>query len=113
MSVLVDLDLVSHIMYLREGCINPGDEEQVDRYEKKIAEWHRDVVEKNPKFDSTKIPTKEEMSSVFYKVVNNFEGYWCEGEECKCDCSHWVIHESLSTCWECTHDPCACRAPLV
>jgi hypothetical protein len=38
MSVLVDLNVVSKIMYLREGYINPGDEQKVDRYKKKITE---------------------------------------------------------------------------
>jgi hypothetical protein len=113
MSVRKDLDLVSQIMYLREGDINPGDEEKVDRFEKKIAEWQRDVVEKDPKYDGSKTPSKEDISSAFFKLVNNFEGYWCEGEECQCDRSHWVVHDSPTTCWECMHDPCACRAPLV
>jgi hypothetical protein len=54
MSIRLDLDLVSQIMYLREGDINPGDEEKVDRYEKKIAEWQRDVVEKNTSLIATK-----------------------------------------------------------
>jgi hypothetical protein len=57
--------------------------------------------------------TKMEILEAFSQIEHNFEGYWCQGEECKCERAHWVIHDSKSTCWECMHDPCACRGPLV
>jgi hypothetical protein len=109
----LDLDVVSQIMYLREGEINPGDEEKVIRFEKKISEWKQDILDKIVTKPGSSIPTKDDISSDFVALENSFGGYWCEGEKCHCDRSHWVIHDSDSNCWECMHDPCACRAPLV
>jgi hypothetical protein len=40
----IDLPLVSLVMYLQEGEINPGDEGKVIRFEKKMSDWRRDVV---------------------------------------------------------------------
>jgi hypothetical protein len=110
-----DLSLVCQIMYLSEGFVSPGDEDKIARLEKKISEWKRDVVDKeNKKINCLpRNPTKEEMASEFSALENNFDGYWCEGEECKCLRTHWVIHASASTCWDCMHDPCACSPPLV
>ena len=48
-----------------------------------------------------------------FNLENNFNGYWHEGEKCRCTRTHWVIHDSKSNCWECMHDPCACILPLV
>ena len=104
----LDLDLVSQIMYLREGEVNPGDEAKVARYEKKLSDWKRDVHGK-----SQIIATKEDMSSEMHQLATNLEGYWCEGVKCMCERTHWVLNESMTNCWECMHDPCACGAPLV
>jgi hypothetical protein len=39
----LELCLIGKIMYLEEGQIQPGDEEKVDRAERKISEWQRNV----------------------------------------------------------------------
>jgi hypothetical protein len=104
----LDLNLVSQIMYLREGEVNPGDEAKVVRYESQLSDWKRDVHG-----NSKIIPTKEDMSSEMHQLGNNFGGYWCEGVKCMCERTHWVLNESPTNCWECMHDPCACGAPLV
>ena len=97
----------------RKGNVNAGDEKKVARFEKKISELKRDVGNKKKwKFEANK-PSKQEMSSDIFELKNNFGGYWCQGEECTCIRSHWVIHSSKSNCWECMHDPCAYRPPLV
>lgn len=108
----LELSLVAQVMYLQYGDVNPGDEEKVARYERKLEEWKRDVVDKAP------IPglgqrTKEEMSNDMWQCENDFNGFWCQGDQCLTKRSHWVLHESATTCWECMHDPCACRLPLV
>jgi hypothetical protein len=59
MTMSLDLALVSQIMYLREGEINPGDDDKVIRYEKKMADWKCDVVDRK----LNKVPTREDMSS--------------------------------------------------
>ena len=111
-----DLDLVSQIIYLRDGEINPGDEAKAVRCDNKIADWKRDVVDHVDKTKDSSVlgekPTKEEITSALFKLEGNFAGYWCEGKECACDRTHWVIHARESHCWDCMHDPCACRAPL-
>jgi hypothetical protein len=35
----LDLPLVSLVMYLQEGEINPGDEVKVISFEKKMSDW--------------------------------------------------------------------------
>jgi hypothetical protein len=103
----LDLPLVSLVMYLQEGEINPGDEGKVIRFEKKMSDWRRDVV------GGLKNLTREDMSSNMCQVENGFNGYWCEGVKCLCVRTHWVLHESESFCWDCMHDLCACSTPLV
>jgi hypothetical protein len=39
-----ELPLVSQVMYLREGDVKPGDEAKVERLERKLSEWKRNVV---------------------------------------------------------------------
>jgi hypothetical protein len=116
----LELCVISQIMYLEEGEIQPGDEEKVDRFEKKISEWQRDVVGKDlvkpPTYDSQNVRPKKwktEICNAFHEIERDFGGYWCQGEECQCNRSHWVIHASATTCWECMHDPCACDGPLI
>jgi hypothetical protein len=65
----LELSLVAQVMYLQYGDVNPGDEEKVARYERKLEEWKRDVVDKAP------IPglgqrTKEEMSNDMWQCEN-------------------------------------------
>jgi hypothetical protein len=91
------LCLVSQIMYLREGEVTPGDEAKVERYEKKLANWKRDFIDV---VKSTNQRTKEEISGDMFKVGNSFDGYWCEGEKCLCERTHWVLYYS-KTCQGC------------
>ena len=115
----LDLCLVSQVMYLRDGEINPGDEAKVARLEKKIMDWKRDIVDnENQNYaESTEpkptIPTRLEMTNDMLELENKFNGYWCEGEKCGALRTHWVLNESISNCWSCMHDPCACSPPLV
>ena len=103
----LDLPLVSMVMYLQEGEVIPGDEGRVIRFEKKMADWTRDVI------DGSKNSTRTEMLPDMLQVENGFDGYWCEGLKCLCARTHWVLHASESFCWDCMHDPCACSTPLV
>jgi hypothetical protein len=112
-TMSLELSAVSKIMYLREGDINEGEEDKVARFEKKMFEWQRDVVEKNASSSETRKHTKEELSDAIFQLEHGFGGYWCQGEECACPRSHWVVHESDTNCWDCMHDPCACNPPLV
>jgi hypothetical protein len=59
-----------------------------------------------PLLSKTKKHTKEELSNAIFELEHGFGGYWCQGEE-------WVIHTSVTDCWDCMHDPCACNTPLV
>ena len=44
-TMSLDLPLVSLVLYLQEGEVNPGgDEGRVTRFEKKMLDWRRDVV---------------------------------------------------------------------
>jgi hypothetical protein len=70
----LDFDVVSQIMYAREGEVQPGDEVKVARYESKMFDWKRDVVVKGADNQST----AEDMSHELNKLQNNFGGYWCE-----------------------------------
>ena len=45
----LDLNVVSHIMYLHEGVVNPGDEAKMVRYKQKISDWQCDEVDKEIK----------------------------------------------------------------
>jgi hypothetical protein len=51
----LDLPLVSLVMYLQEGEVNPGDEGKVIRFEKKMSDWRRDVVGGSTRRTTTKI----------------------------------------------------------
>jgi hypothetical protein len=94
----LDLSLVSLVMYLQEEEINPGDEGNVIRFEKKMSDWRRYVV------GGSKNLTREDLSSNMC---------WCEGVKCLCARTHWLLQESESFCWDCMHNPCACSTPLV
>jgi hypothetical protein len=102
-----ELPLVSQVMHLREGEVEPSDEAKVERLERKLSEWKRDVVRAGKKMPT---PSREDMASNMVDVENNLEGYWCKREKCMNSRTHWVLH---SSCWDCWHDPCACLAPLV
>jgi hypothetical protein len=52
----LELDLVSQVMYLRDGEVNSGDEAKVERLESKMSDWKRDVIGDSKNF------TREEMS---------------------------------------------------
>ncbi len=93
--------------------MRPGDENKVIRFEQKIAGWKRDVVDKKRELPGEKTPKKQQMREDMYTLKNERCGYWWEGETCKCDRSHWVVHDIMLNCWECMHAPCACEAPLV
>jgi hypothetical protein len=104
-----DLPLVSQVMYLREGGVEPGDEARVERLERKISDWERDVSRKVKKERTT---SREDLVSDMVDTENNLKGYWCEGEKCLSSRTHWVLHSSETICCDCWHDPCACAAPL-
>ena len=110
----LDLSVVARVLYLEEGERNPGDEEKVRRLEQKIMDWSRDVAEPRAvKLETEAVPLKMQIANEIDELERKFEGYWCEGEKCMCERSHWVVHEKKSNCWECMHDPCACFPPLV
>jgi hypothetical protein len=106
-----DLDLVSQVMYLPEGENKPGDEAKVERLERKLLDWKRNIVDRVGK--ELPMPLKADMASNMVQVGKKWEGYWCKGEKCISSHTHWVLHSSETICWDCWHDPCACSAPLV
>jgi hypothetical protein len=61
----------------------------------------------------SKKPTREAMLADLFQVENSLEGYWCEGEKCVSNHTHWVLHSSKTICWECRHNYCAPSSPLV
>jgi hypothetical protein len=69
-----ELPLVSQVMYLREGDVKPGDEAKVERLERKLLEWKRNVVRVGKKMPTS---SREEMAFDMADVENNLEGYWC------------------------------------
>jgi hypothetical protein len=69
------LPLVSQVMYLRKGDVEPGDEAKVERLERKVSEWKRNVVRVGKKIPTS---SREEMASNMVNVENNLEGYWCK-----------------------------------
>ena len=87
-----DLSLVCQLMYFSEGFVNLGDEEKVTRLEKQLSEWKRDVVDKQTPVPGAETPTKQTMASDMWNLKNQGDGYWCQGEECECQRSHWVRH---------------------
>jgi hypothetical protein len=102
----LELDLVSQVMYIQYGEVNPGNEAKIERLETKMSDWKRDVIGDSKNF------MREEISFDLNQVKKNFNGYWCEGDKCACKRTHWVIHQSETNCWDCMHDPFACR-PLL
>jgi hypothetical protein len=58
------------LVYLREGEVNPGDEDEIISYEKKIVDWKCDVVDGK----SIKMLTKEEMWPNPFQLENSFDG---------------------------------------
>jgi hypothetical protein len=105
-----ELPLVSQVMYLREGVVEPGDEARVERLERKMFDFERDVARVGKK---KRTSPREDIASNMVDVENKLEGYWCKGEKCLSSRTHWVLHSSETICWDCRHDPCACAAPLV
>jgi hypothetical protein len=106
-----DLDCISVLMYLGEGQ-QPANENKRLRLEKKISEWKRDVVLPKQSSPGFVLPSKQDMASDFFQMEWEHTAYWCEGEECYCKRTHWVVFSKDSFCYECMHDPCACRPPL-
>jgi hypothetical protein len=68
-----ELPLVSQVMYLREGVVKPSDEAKVERFERKLSDWKRDVMDRVGKELPT--PSKKDMASDSVHVENNLEGY--------------------------------------
>ena len=100
-------------MYLRDEEVKPGDKDKVVRLETKLADSKRGVVDKVIFKSVSTTQKKAEMLSDLSQIEKNFGEYWCEGDKCMSSHSHWVLHSSKTLCWECSHDPCACSAPLV
>jgi hypothetical protein len=87
----LDLDVVSQVLYLREGEVNPGDKAKVERLETRLSDWYRDVVQKVGKNKSvSEKPKQKDMLADSFEVENGFKGYWCEGEKCVSHRTHWV-----------------------
>ena len=108
-----EMSVVCQMMYFREGNVYPGDEQKVARLEKQIDDWERDVVQKKHTDEGQMAPTRATMAGDLWELMYGNEGYWCQGKECECDRSHWVRQSAEYFCWECMHDPCACRPPLL
>jgi hypothetical protein len=91
-------DLVSHIMYLSEKGRSP---QEMKRRSINMRKDHIMVTRHHHQEEGTDITyeTRAISSEAFLKVEKSFEGYWCQGEECKCGHSHWVIHASRANCW--------------
>jgi hypothetical protein len=104
------LPLVSQVVYLREGVVEPGDEARVERLERKMADFERNVARVAKE---ERASLREGIASDMVNVENRLEGYWCQGEKCLCSHTHWVLHSSETICCDCGHDPCACATPLV
>ena len=107
------LSLVDQLMYFRDGFVYPGDEHKVAQLEKQIDDWERDVVNKEVPLPGKKVPTRQSMASDLWKLMFGGDGYWCQGSECECERTHWVRQSADYFCYECMHDPCACRPPLM
>ena len=97
-------------MYFHEGVVEPGDEARVERLERKMFDFERDVARVGKKKQTS---SREDIASDMVDVENKVEGHWCEGEKCLSSHTHWVLHSSETICCDCRHDPCACAAPLV
>jgi hypothetical protein len=66
------LPLVSQVMYFRDGEVEAGDEAKVERLERKLWDWKRDVVARVGKGSLT--PSREDMASDMVQVENNLLG---------------------------------------
>jgi hypothetical protein len=97
-----ELPLGSQVMYLCEGEVESGDETRVERLERKLADFERDV----PRVVKKEPTSSREGASDMVNVENRLEGYWCKGEKCLSSCTHWVLHSSETICCDCGHDPC-------
>ncbi len=58
------------------------------------------------------LPSNQQIASDFFQMQWNLSGYWCDGGKCYCARTHWVVFSKDTFCYECMHDPCACRPPL-
>jgi hypothetical protein len=65
----LELDLVSQVMYIRNGEVNPGDEVKVERLEIKMSDWKRNVVRDSKNF------TRDKISFDLHQAEKNFDGY--------------------------------------
>jgi hypothetical protein len=106
-----ELGLVSQVVYLREGEVEPDDEAKVVRLERKLLNWKGGVVDVEGK--RMPMSSKADTAGNMVKLERNLGGYWCKGEKCVSSRTHWVLHSSETICWDCRHDPCACSALLV
>jgi hypothetical protein len=107
------LSLICQIEYFQDGYVYPGDEQKIARLERQINEWERDVVNKALIKPGEMVPTRASMAGDLWREMNKGEGYWCLGHRCECERSHWVRQSAECFCWDCMHDPCACRLPLM
>jgi hypothetical protein len=69
----LELDLVSQVMHLREGEVEPGDEAKVVRLERKLSDWKRDGVDRVGKELST--PSKEDYQHPSLAKINSDPAY--------------------------------------
>jgi hypothetical protein len=86
-----------------QGEVNLGNEAKVFGLENNIANWKDDVMN-----GSEKLVMKKDMCAELFQVKNSLSRYWCEGKR-----TRWVVHTSMTSCWDCMHNPCACNAPLL
>jgi hypothetical protein len=108
-----ELSLISQIMFLQHGEVDPENASKMIRLEKQVVDWKRDVVDKQTANASTEEHTFNSMAAAVWELLNDGDGYWCQGKTCECERSHWVRFEQENYCYECQHEPCACHAPLV
>jgi hypothetical protein len=80
-----ELPLVSQVMYLREGVVKPGDKARVERLERKMFDFERNVARVGKKKQTL---SREDIASDMAGVENKLEGYWCEGDKCLSSCTH-------------------------
>ncbi len=80
-----ELPLVSQVMYLREGVVEPGDEARVEQLERKLADFERDIARVAKEEPAS---SREAIASDMVDVENKLEGYWCQGEKCLSICTH-------------------------
>jgi hypothetical protein len=59
-------------MYLREGVVEPGDEARVERLERKMFDFKRDVARVGKKKQTS---SREDIASDMVYFENKLEGY--------------------------------------